>query len=45
MFVMITETNSDFGHVFKNFTTIETLFNYVESCGYKVILKKKLVAQ
>ena len=40
MLVIITKTNSDYGHTFRNFTTIETLFNYVESCGYPVILLK-----
>ena len=40
MLVIITKTDSDFEHTFRNFTTIETLFNYVESCGYPVILKR-----
>lgn len=40
MLVIITKTNSDYGHTYRNFTTIETLFDYVNACDYPVILLK-----
>ncbi len=42
MLVIITKTNSDYGHTYRNFTTIETLFDYVKSCGHAVVLQKNV---